>query len=61
MATCGECGYYQAGSPDHGHCRRYPPTTVSAAGHVAWPVVAASDWCGEFTAAAKRQPDAEAV
>lgn len=49
-ATCATCPFY-SGSKDHtanGLCRRYAPepnTTVAVP--TAWPIVKASDWCGE--------------
>jgi hypothetical protein len=55
--SCLHCGYYQEVSDEYsagtGNCHRYPP--IYAGEHVAnekhrWkhPVVAQSDWCGEF-------------
>ena len=50
--SCGNCGYFIS---DGGVtlCQRYPPTTVieqkmypSVAYY--WPMVKASDWCGEY-------------
>jgi hypothetical protein len=62
-SECSGCSYYHSAGGKSGHCRRYPPRVASVPktvvhksthdeyGIVAkteWPVVAATDWCGEF-------------
>jgi hypothetical protein len=51
VITCGHCKFWLEKQDPVGVCRRYPPTTVSASGHVAWPVTNHEDWCGEFVSA----------
>jgi hypothetical protein len=46
---CGDCRFWLTNEDDAiGKCRRYPPSTVTAAGHPTWVVTRHDDWCGEF-------------
>jgi hypothetical protein len=53
--TCSGCAYWEAGT-----CRYFPPT-VLAANKVAWPITAATDWCGHATVLASGGAQAEAL
>jgi hypothetical protein len=49
--TCGSCRFFLANQVnEYGQCRRFPPATSvqDGAAVTLWPVVAASDWCGDF-------------
>lgn len=42
-SRCGDCRFYDKAIPS---CRRHPP--ILHRGLSGWPVVTATDWCGEF-------------
>lgn len=54
--TCSQCNHWKATSAAEGQCRRNPPQAVSfkvddeVKFETRFPVTAADDWCGEFTA-----------
>lgn len=47
---CHRCRYYQTRKPRNGgRCRRRAPVvTPGTAGDKCFPIVSATDWCGEF-------------
>jgi hypothetical protein len=49
--SCASCRHFLANPADeYGYCRRYPPTMSieSGASTVVWPILTASDLCGEY-------------
>jgi hypothetical protein len=50
--ACDACRFMLANQTDEfGYCRRYPPTASDNEDGVSttvWPIVSASEWCGEF-------------
>jgi hypothetical protein len=42
---CSTCRFFLA---DQSQCRRYAPQPTADAKNAHWPVVSASDWCGEY-------------
>jgi hypothetical protein len=53
---CGDCRFWLVQGEPVGVCQRFPPATISAAGHPSWVVTRHEDWCGEF-----QNPPPEAV
>jgi hypothetical protein len=56
--TCSACDFWDAAEPvepKDGRCRARPPLALTHAGHAAWPVTAADDWCGLFTTPAAQR------
>lgn len=50
--ACACCKYYkQRPDCDSGRCRKLPPTAMQSD----WPMVNATDWCGEFSRAAEQK------
>lgn len=50
--SCGTCRHFQQNEKDEfGYCRRYPPVPniEDGATVTSWPVLHASDLCGEFS------------
>ena len=57
--TCKDCRFHQPDTKtpvDLGECHRHAPVLTGTSEHArtAWPIVAETDWCGEFEA--KRRP-----
>ena len=54
--TCAKCAYWNAKGTDDGECRRQPPQAISfkvneeVKFETRFPMTAADDWCGEFSA-----------
>lgn len=51
MPSCKTCSFFLIEPKDDlGFCRRYPPTLINIEDELdsVFPVVAESDWCGEF-------------
>jgi hypothetical protein len=44
------------GEERRGECRRYAPAPQLDGRRARWPQTLASEWCGEFTRAARRLP-----
>ena len=55
--SCGTCVFFDGARdniPTYGRCHRMPPTTALARVGIEWPVVEATEWCGEFKIMPKR-------
>lgn len=51
--TCAACKFHKPNQTDeYGYCLRYPPKphldSEDGAQVMLWPIVALSEWCGEF-------------
>lgn len=44
------CFWHPTGELNHGQCRRFPAHPRNNSPYASWPVMAATDWCGEFQA-----------
>ena len=57
---CNQCKFWKEVYPEQGQCRAHVPLLLgNAMGHVSgWPVVHATDWCGEFQAQPTSPPAA---
>jgi len=43
--TCKTCRFFHA---EQSQCRRYAPQPTADSRSAFWPIVSASDWCGEY-------------
>jgi hypothetical protein len=48
---CSTCRFFQA---EQSQCRRYAPQPTADRKNAYWPIVSASDWCGEYEAAERQ-------
>lgn len=68
-AHCSDCRFFSPVENIHAHddtargeCKRHPPTIIHGTGDVGtWPIIEATEWCGEFELApdARRAFEAE--
>lgn len=51
VPSCAICCYWHpTGEIGHGQCRRFPAHPRNNSPYAHWPVMTATDWCGEFKA-----------
>lgn len=46
--TCADCRFFGQVGKTAGQCLRYPPVPTVATSPALYPIVALTDWCGEY-------------